>query len=144
MSGDHLERLDTFANHWQAAMDDDLVSEVIAVIDGKPLRKSDLRAALNELGRLRAQRTALDGQVFVAGWYAHAEACASLGRDAREAAWRKHREEMAETLADAEPQRPERGVDQCELECSEGHTYVWGECAAAVEPKRDPDGDGAQ
>lgn len=110
MSGGHLERLEAFASGWQSAMDDDLVSEVIAVIDGRPLRKSDLGAALDELGRLRAQRPFLDGQVFVAGWYAHAEACASLGWDAREAAWRKYRKEMAETLATA-PQQPECGGD---------------------------------
>lgn len=106
MSGDHLERLYTFGSDWQAAMDDDLVSEVIAVINGRPLRKSDLGAALNELKQLRAQQTSLDGQAFVAGWYAHAEACASLGWDQRETAWRKYRTEMAETLAKDVPQQP--------------------------------------
>lgn len=110
MSGDHLERLDTFASHWQSAMDDDLVSDVITVIDGRPLRKSDLRAGVDELKQLRAQRLSLDGQVFISGWYAHAEACASPGWDLREAAWRKYREEMAATLAKAEsaPQQSER------------------------------------
>lgn len=61
--------------------------------------------ALAEVEQLRSARTSLDGQVFDAGWYAHAEACASLGWDMREAAWRKYREEMAETLATpADPQ----------------------------------------
>lgn len=104
--GNHLERLEAFADAWQSAMDDDLTSDVIAVIDGKPLRKSDLRKAAAELKRLRERQTWLDGQVFVAGWYAHAEACASLGWDAREAGWQKYREEMAATLAKAAPRQP--------------------------------------
>lgn len=55
MSGDYVERLEAFDSGWRSAMDDDLVSEVIAVIDGKPLRESDLRAALDELEKLRAE-----------------------------------------------------------------------------------------
>lgn len=77
-----------------------------------------------ELKQLRAGRTFLDGQVFVSGWYAHAEACASLGWDARESAWRKYREEMTATLVKAEPApqqpEPERFADECDCECQPG------------------------
>lgn len=66
MSGDHLERLYTFGSHWQSAMDDDLVSDVIAVIDGRPLRKSDLRAGVDELERLRTERVEARAALTVA------------------------------------------------------------------------------
>lgn len=67
---------------------------------------ADLRALLTEAEQQRSARTFLDGQVFAAGWYAHAEVSASLGWDQREAAWRKYREELAETLAKVAPQQP--------------------------------------
>jgi hypothetical protein len=90
----------------------------------RPLTDVDLRAALDELEQLRAQRTFLDGQVFISGWHAHAEACQAPGWTAREAAWRKYREEMAATLAKAEtvPQQPEpeRFADECDCECQPG------------------------
>lgn len=100
--GDHLERL--------AAV----TAEHIA--DGRlaapRYAEADVTAALDELKQLRAQRLSLDGQVFISGWYAHAEACASLGWDVREAAWRKYREEMTATLvkADAALQRVDDGA----------------------------------
>lgn len=62
--------------------------------------------ALAEAEQLRSAQTFLDGQVFAAGWYAHAKVSASLGWDQREAAWRQYREEMAETLAESVPQQP--------------------------------------
>lgn len=62
--------------------------------------------ALAEVDQLRSAQTFLDGQVFAAGWYAHAKVSASLGWDQREAAWRQYREEMAETLAESVPQQP--------------------------------------
>lgn len=95
MSGDHVERLEALLKREPGILTHD--------------EEADMRAALDELKQLRAQGLSLDGQVFISGWYAHAEACASLGWDAREAAWRKYRKEMTATLAkaDASPQQPE-------------------------------------
>lgn len=106
--------------------------------------------ALAEVEQLRSARTFLDGQVFVAGWYAHAEACASLGRDARETAWRKYREEMSKTLAKAEsaPQQPEYFVDECDCDCQLGQPCLCperdcycGPCRVCGENPQQPEGD---
>lgn len=51
-----VKRLLTVLAAWQSAMDDELVSEVIAVIDGKPLRFSDLLAVLTGLERTQPTR----------------------------------------------------------------------------------------
>lgn len=94
MSGDYVERLEAFLDRLGTQTD------VYTAAAAKAI-KGDLRAALDELERLRTRQVG-DNHVFVSGWYAHAEACASLGWDAREAAWRKYREEMTATLAKAE------------------------------------------
>lgn len=103
MSGDHLEQIEHFLSAYREDSDEELIANPIAY---HWLTVGALRAAAAELKRLRAQRLSLDGQVFISGWYAHAEACASLGWDLREAAWRKCREEMVVTLAKAAPQQP--------------------------------------
>lgn len=113
MTGNHLERLEAFANHWQAAMDDDLVSDVIAVIDGRPLRKSDLRAALNDVEQLQAARIPLMTlrQAWRNGWTDRGNAIrqtvedAKRQRDAYERAFVRY---MSEDPAedDKDPYRP--------------------------------------
>lgn len=107
---DYVERLDAFASGWQAAMDDDLVSEVIAVIDGRPLCKSDLDGALDELERLRAERGGPQpvptlGNAYANGWYDALAALQTPGWDEREAGWRKF---IAAVEAHS-PQQPECG-----------------------------------
>lgn len=104
MNGDHLERLEALLKRSPGTLLEGLTVH----------EEADVRAVMAELRQLRAQRTSLDGQVFISGWYAHAEACASLGWDAREAAWRKYREEMTATLAkvEAAPQQPEDGGER--------------------------------
>lgn len=98
--GDYLERLEARLNGAHSVHHALGEPHPDAILVDEP----DLGAAVAELKQLRERQAWLDGQVFVAGWYAHAEACASLGWDAREAAWRKYREEMAATMAKAAPQ----------------------------------------
>lgn len=142
--GDHLERLEAFLDAWPAEPipgleEADLIAE--GVMAGDPdLYASDLRAAVEELGRLRAVIAEADdpapyrrwltrnlGAAYAAGWETHAElvtgTLATLSSNKREQcshAW------IAERLADLTDddetvaQEPEPCDGDCDCDCQPG------------------------
>lgn len=120
VSGDHAERLEAFVSSWQAAMDDDLVSEVIAVIDGRPLRKSDLRAALDGLEALRGDNAALlDGNQRLQTMN---DGLRQMAIEAREAAngWHQATIDLYSGREEAAPQQAATFVEECDCGCRPG------------------------
>lgn len=119
---DYVAEARMFLDHLPARID------IIASWDHDGVRRhltaEGLRALLAEVERLRTRQVG-DNHVFVSGWYAHAEACQGLGWDAREAAWRKYRKEMAATPAGATPKpRPATKQQLHERFAHPGYEYA--------------------
>ena len=125
MSGDYVERLEA-AYATRRAKVAGTRPDVVEVLS------ADLRAALDDLERLRAgQRPAL-GNAYAAGWTDAVAGFRTPGWAEREAGWKRF---LAGPDAEDVPQQPERRVVRCGRECSEAYTYVLGWCEQAVPPE---------